>query len=245
MKKGCIIVLIVFLALGVIGYLKIRSFIKQIQDFAREFEEIQVIVEENTEKLNEKYPFTEPETITLSNAQVESFFAIRRVLHEVIGNTEFYQHIKKLEETEETEKKPSFSDLTTLFSSMSSSFKAITEQYFASLDQQQLSPGEYEYLSRVITSVLEIELNKGNFKEEIEADLSRQILQTMLNAEQMELPLYQCKREIQALDEAAYAELVKAIVPFAAEFNQLTTSFYFDKFKMDFQSELEQQSDSP
>lgn len=237
MKKGCVIALGIFVVLVGIGVWKISGLIKKGMAFAEELQALQVEIQQQTDELNAQYAFTEPDPPAISTGQMEKYLTVRKKLNNAIADSQFYQNMKKMEAMEEQQQDPSWSDLTGLFESMAPSLNSILETYFSSLEEQKLSPQEYYYVSGITTSVISIELAKGNFNEEIPDELSHDLRKLMLDAEENNSRLYRYKQTVQNLEEQQYNQLVEAIKPYLSEFDTISRSFYFDAFIMELMSD--------
>jgi len=230
MKKGCLIALVIVGVLLAVAVWKIGSLVRKGIQFAQE---IQVIVEDfqqQSDQLNQDYPFTEPAEVTFTDQQMQTFMAVRRQLNDTISTSPFLQKMKEFEQMEESGSDPSISDIVELLSNITPSIKQVGSVFFDNLREQQISPDQYNYSSSIVISVLSRELDQGNFKEEISDDFSVNIRKMMLEAEQNNLEIFQVKQKILALEPENYNGILEIISPHVAEFGDIEESFYFDMF---------------
>ncbi len=230
MKKGCLIAVVIiglFLFAGIagVGYLA-----KKMGGMAKEFQTTLAEMRQESDRLNAAYPFEEPAAIALTVPQVENLIAIRQELDQAASETAFFQKVKQFENQKDSGEKPGFKDVMTFFSSIASSMKQISQAWMTILDQHQVSPREYHYVSSVILSVIADELNQGRLKEEISTEMSRGLRRMILQAEEERTDLYQIYNAVQNLDEATHAQLVETIRPCLDKINQFEETLYFDAF---------------
>ncbi|MBN1764733.1 MAG: hypothetical protein JW860_05700 [Sedimentisphaerales bacterium] len=234
MKKGCFIVIVIVVIGSIWAFFKIHSLVKKMEAFGKEFEQVITEIRDNTKELNTQYPFEQPKLISLTENQIQSFFAVRRELNITVKNTEMAQLMKKFEQAEDSETEPDFGDFTDLFKSILPSVRTISDQYFTSLDLQHLSPDEYSYISGVTIGLIAIELDKGNFKDVVSEDFSLEIRKMMLNAEQNQKLLFLYKQNLLELPDQSYEAVYQVVAPHISDFNEIEDSFYFDMFVTDF-----------
>ena len=242
MKKGCLIALVIVGVLLAVAVWKIGSLVRKGIQFAQE---IQVIVEDfqqQSDQLNQDYPFTEPAEVTFTDQQMQTFMAVRRQLNDTISTSPFLQKMKEFEQREESGSDPSISDIVELLSNITPSIKQVGSVFFDNLREQQISPDQYNYSSSIVISVLSRELDQGNFKEEISDDFSVNIRKMMLEAEQNNLEIFQVKQKILALEPENYNGILEIISPHIAEFGAIEESFYFDMFITGIFAEIQKQN---
>jgi len=230
MKKGCLIALVIVgLLLAVAGW-KIVSMVRKGIEFARELTVVVEDFQQQSDQLNQEYPFTEPAEITLTDQQMQQFMSVRRQLNDTLSGSPVAQKMKEFEQMDDTGSNPSFKDFAELLSNIIPSVKQVGAVYFENLQEQQISPDQYNYTTSIVIGVLSRELNQGNFKDEISDDFSINIRQMMLEAEQKNSEIYQIKQKILVMEPENYNGLLEIITPYVAEFGDIEESFYFDMF---------------
>ncbi len=237
MKKGCLVVLVILIVLGIAGFFVVKSVINKAVAMIEGFQELAMVIDDNSDRLNAAYPFDEPENLTLAAEQTNSYFAVRKQLNDVISDTEFFKSMKKFEEIEDTNQEPSFSDFSDLVSNVLPSCKSIANNFFSFLEARKFSPAEYYYVSNIVVAMISSELEKGNFKDEVEADFSRKIRKLMLEAEESGAPAFQVKTRLRNLEPGEYNAILDIVKVHVADFNQIQNSFYFDAFTSQMDSE--------
>ena len=230
MKKGCLFVVVVLIALSIAGALAVKSFIDKAKIVFEGLEEISTTIVENTTELNSQYPFNEPKKLGLIDQQTTSFFSVRRQMNDTISGTDFFRNMKKFEDMEASGQEPSFTDFSDMISSIVPSITDITDKFFLYLNEQKLSPAEYYYVSNIVLATIGWELEKGNLKEQIDPEFSRSIREMLLKAEEMDSTVYQVKTKLTELPDEDYDTILNTIKSHLAEFNQIRNSYYFDNF---------------
>ena len=230
MKKGCLIALVIVGVLLAVAAWKIVPIVRQAIQFAQEMAVVFDDFQQQSDQLNQDYPFTEPDEITLTDQQMQKFIAVRRRLNDTISSTPFLQKMKELNQAEQTDQESSRQGITEWLSDVSTSVRQVITVFFDALGQQQISPDQYNYTSSIFISVLSRELDQGNFKDEISEDFSLNIRKIMLEAEQRNNEIFQIKQKVLVLEPENYNGILEIITPHVAEFGAIQESFYFDMF---------------
>ncbi len=234
MKQGCLIVAAVIVLLIAGGVWWISS---NVSGFTKEMMAIQEKLNDAGKDLNDKFVFNVPDDPCLSTAQLERYLVVREELNAAVENSRFYLNMKRWQELEEEQGKPSLTDFTGLFKSMLPSLDGIVTAFIDSLERNELSPKEYHYISSILISVMCIELDKRNFHEVIDESFSQDLREMMLDAEKNNAPLHDVKMEILDMPTSGYDKLLGVIQPHLSRINEVSESFYFDIFISSFASD--------
>lgn len=164
-SKGCLIALGVVGVIMVVGIIGVTIFINKAKDVVEGVAEgmgVSPKMMARVENLNQDYPFEPSPTNRISEPQVKRYLAVKRSFADEVKKHE--ATLQQLDKRMQKKEQADWSDVTEGFKILGD----IRRDFLNSLEQYEMSPKEYAYLTNVIYSTYFVEASRAGYEQRAE-----------------------------------------------------------------------------
>ena len=228
MKKGCLVIALIFVLLIGGAVFFVGKLAKNMMAMANEMEQLVKHVQQESDKLNQDFPFQEPEGFVLDPDRFDVYTNIRNAANDTLTQTELYNIFAKGEF--------SFSTIIHMSDTLVSSSRQVVDRLLDELGQNKMAFDEYSYINKIVSGVVVSEVEAGNPSSIIPADIVEKINKMNESGNKQE-DLFKYTREaLKDMDQQTHNEILAQIQPKLSELFGQEHMLYFDVFFFMFSS---------